>query len=236
MPRKLTDADRVVMTQIASLSPAERRVFELAVLGLTVREIASRLVVTESTVKSHLAHIYDKCDVRGRIDLLSQVGRSGSSKDAGAIATEIPPNRQRRGLPHLPRAPRWPVVLALVSFVIIAAGLLTGLELPARSISSGELQTLIKAGSVRDLDLTGTTLSATTNGGDRLDVTTPNVKEIRVLAHEKDIPFAMGSSPGSSGLAIVALSMAPYALLLAIGWMFVALFVQGRRNPPARRS
>jgi DNA-binding CsgD family transcriptional regulator len=43
----------------------------MAVSGLTSREIATRLVVSQRTVSNHLQHIYDKLGVRSREDLRS---------------------------------------------------------------------------------------------------------------------------------------------------------------------
>jgi DNA-binding CsgD family transcriptional regulator len=42
----------------------------LALRGAPSREIAARLFIGERTVESHLAHIYAKLGVRGRIELL----------------------------------------------------------------------------------------------------------------------------------------------------------------------
>lgn len=49
----------------AALTPAERRVAELAASGLTNREIAQTLYVTVKTVGTHLGHIYEKLDLQG---------------------------------------------------------------------------------------------------------------------------------------------------------------------------
>jgi len=51
---------------VAALTPSERRVAELAAQGLTNRDIAQSLFITEKTVETHLGHIYDKLDVRSR--------------------------------------------------------------------------------------------------------------------------------------------------------------------------
>ena len=48
-----------------ALTPAERRVAELAVSGLTNREIAQTLFVSVKTVGTHLGHIYEKLDLQG---------------------------------------------------------------------------------------------------------------------------------------------------------------------------
>lgn len=48
------------------LSNRELEVLQLVASGLTNNEIAARLVVTTSTVKKHLEHIYDRLDVSSR--------------------------------------------------------------------------------------------------------------------------------------------------------------------------
>jgi DNA-binding CsgD family transcriptional regulator/tetratricopeptide (TPR) repeat protein len=51
---------------VASLTPGELRVAELAAQGQTNREIAQALFITDSTVETHLRHVYDKLDIRSR--------------------------------------------------------------------------------------------------------------------------------------------------------------------------
>jgi DNA-binding CsgD family transcriptional regulator len=53
----------------ADLSEAEQRVAELAVQGLTNRQIAKRLYITMSTVEQHLTKVYRKLGVANRADL-----------------------------------------------------------------------------------------------------------------------------------------------------------------------
>jgi ATP/maltotriose-dependent transcriptional regulator MalT len=50
------------------LSPREREVHELIAQGLTNREIASALYISESTTKLHVRHIFDKLRVRSRAE------------------------------------------------------------------------------------------------------------------------------------------------------------------------
>jgi DNA-binding CsgD family transcriptional regulator len=50
----------------AALTPAERRVSELAIDGLSNRDIAQALFVTEKTVETHLGHTYNKLGIRSR--------------------------------------------------------------------------------------------------------------------------------------------------------------------------
>ena len=61
-----------LVTTSGSLQPLtdrEREIAFMAVSGLTSREIAGRLVVSQRTVSNHLQHIYDKLGVRNREDL-----------------------------------------------------------------------------------------------------------------------------------------------------------------------
>jgi LuxR family maltose regulon positive regulatory protein len=71
------DAGRLLPTQpqidtealsemVEPLSPRELEVLSLVADGLTNREIAGRLYIAESTVKSHLNTIYQKLDVKNR--------------------------------------------------------------------------------------------------------------------------------------------------------------------------
>jgi DNA-binding NarL/FixJ family response regulator len=48
------------------LSPREKQVMSMVVLGFTNQEIANKLHVTETTVKSHLSSAYRKLNVRSR--------------------------------------------------------------------------------------------------------------------------------------------------------------------------
>jgi DNA-binding CsgD family transcriptional regulator len=51
------------------LTPSEQRVVELAVEGLSNKEIARELFVTVNTVEAHLSHAYTKLGVRSRAQL-----------------------------------------------------------------------------------------------------------------------------------------------------------------------
>jgi two-component system response regulator NreC len=60
-----------------SLSERQREVISLVVDGLTNREIANSLIITENTVKVHLRNILDKLDVRNRQQLAAVAAQSG---------------------------------------------------------------------------------------------------------------------------------------------------------------
>ena len=53
-----------------NLSNREAEVAELVSQGLSNREVANRLFVTEKTVKFHLTNIYKKMDVKSRAQLI----------------------------------------------------------------------------------------------------------------------------------------------------------------------
>lgn len=58
----------------AELSEAERRVAELAAVGLSNRQISGDLYVTVSTVEQHLTRVYKKLGVAGRGGLAARLG------------------------------------------------------------------------------------------------------------------------------------------------------------------
>ena len=55
------------------LSPAERRVAEAVVAGLSNREVAASLYVSEKTVEFHLHNVYRKLGVRSRTQLVRRL-------------------------------------------------------------------------------------------------------------------------------------------------------------------
>lgn len=54
-----------------SLTPKELEVKNLVIKGLSNKEIASDLFITEKTVKFHISHIYKKLDVKSRSQLIA---------------------------------------------------------------------------------------------------------------------------------------------------------------------
>jgi DNA-binding CsgD family transcriptional regulator len=58
-----------------SLTPTERQVVDLLAQGLRNAEIAERLFVAPSTVKTHLGHVFAKLDVSTRAELAALVAR-----------------------------------------------------------------------------------------------------------------------------------------------------------------
>jgi LuxR family maltose regulon positive regulatory protein len=56
----------------AALTTREREVLQQIAAGLSNKEIAARLVLTEGTVKLHLHHIYGKLQVKGRVQAIQR--------------------------------------------------------------------------------------------------------------------------------------------------------------------
>jgi DNA-binding NarL/FixJ family response regulator len=74
-------ADVVRTTNI--LSRREVEIAKLAAGGSTCKEIAERLYISTSTVKTHLIHIYQKLGVRNRAQLTQVLARSAENQPFG---------------------------------------------------------------------------------------------------------------------------------------------------------
>lgn len=61
------DAPSAVTRDISELTPREADVLRLIARGLGNQEIAEKLFVSEATVKTHVAHIFDKLHVDNRV-------------------------------------------------------------------------------------------------------------------------------------------------------------------------
>jgi len=62
---------------LAELTPREREVLELLARGRSNAEICQQLVVTEATAKTHVARIFQKLDLRDRIQAVIYAYESG---------------------------------------------------------------------------------------------------------------------------------------------------------------
>ena len=69
-----------------SLSSRERQILALVVMGLTNQEIAARMFLAESTVKSHLSSAYTKLGVRSRSEAVTVILDRPDSLGTGIAA------------------------------------------------------------------------------------------------------------------------------------------------------
>lgn len=68
-------------------TPAEREVAELATSGMTNRQIAERLYLSQKTVEAHLSRAYRKVGVRSRTQLAVHLAGAGGTSHAGRSIT-----------------------------------------------------------------------------------------------------------------------------------------------------
>lgn len=74
---RLDDQDDPEVARMASLSDREREVISLIGKGLKNKEIATRLSISEITVRHHLSSIYSKLAVSDRLELTIYAYRNG---------------------------------------------------------------------------------------------------------------------------------------------------------------
>ena len=66
--------------RLTALTDRRRQVVVLACRGLSNRQIAEKLGVTEGTVKIHLHAIYEKLDIHSRTELTTALADGGESR------------------------------------------------------------------------------------------------------------------------------------------------------------
>jgi DNA-binding NarL/FixJ family response regulator len=72
------------LLQVESLTERERQMANAVARGLRNRQIAGEYNISEETVKKHLATIYGKLALSGRVALAVHVLRGGLQDDARA--------------------------------------------------------------------------------------------------------------------------------------------------------
>jgi FixJ family two-component response regulator len=81
MTRGLKTKLDMVRAHIAALTPRERQVFGLVILGNTNKQIAGALGGTERTIKAHRHKVMEKMQVRSLAELVSLAERVGVLRD-----------------------------------------------------------------------------------------------------------------------------------------------------------
>ena len=54
-----------------ALSPREKEVLRELLAGLQVKEIGAKLFLSTHTIRNHIRHIYEKCKVQNRVELIN---------------------------------------------------------------------------------------------------------------------------------------------------------------------
>lgn len=86
MPMRLMDA-----AGLSILSRREQDVVRCVAEGLSNREIAARLHLTEHTVKNYLFRIFDKLGVSSRVEVVLYAFSAGRSAPSGTVTTAASP-------------------------------------------------------------------------------------------------------------------------------------------------
>jgi DNA-binding CsgD family transcriptional regulator len=220
---------------LAVLSEREREVLEFALRGLSARAIAERLTLTEATIRSHLARIYAKLGVGGRVELLAHF--HAQPPDPGvapspSVETPSPPPRRRRA---------WLVAALAALLVMVSAGALfvwLRPDLPPAT-NLATVSQFVAEGQVTSLDLRGDTLFVATSDGRHY-----RVDALDQAAFWKILPEGVGTkfefsissgdhtNPLVSGLAFLSATL-PLVLLLVVALVVLRWF---RRQPRPRTA
>ncbi|MES2210512.1 MAG: helix-turn-helix transcriptional regulator [Chloroflexota bacterium] len=207
---------------VSRLSPAEHRVLAAALQGGSVREIAAELFLADATVKTHLAHIYDKLGLHGRLELLAHFGAVRDARPpvaSSAQGSSVPSTKRQTRMPHRTLA------------VLLGVGLLVGVAMAFGSqfqpgSNPADLERLAAAEEIQSLRLDGSTLWITTQWSSEMVVHGVAPERVRELAVTHAIPLSVSSASADE----TTLSGAP-GLLLGILIVLAAGFVVavGRR-------
>lgn len=231
----MSDTEPVEGRNLSLLSPREREVLDAAIQGLSARDMARQLSLSEATVRSHLSAIYSKLGVSGRIELLASLKGAVAPKNVPSREPEIPvPGPKSDGAKPTRRVRAGAALLVLV---VIAAGafLAARPDLPPRA-DLATVTRLLAVNEVTLLDLRGETLTLTERSGERLrveGVTYDSFQPIELVALSRSVTISASNEPWSltTELGMIATSLLPL-LLLGAALLLVARAI---RRPPRVR-
>lgn len=221
------DSEEVItVNDLRVLSPSESRVLDQALRGLSVREIADRLVVTEATVKTHLTHIYAKLGVRGRVDLLARV------RQASASPPTVNPTDTGASLPPLPPDRRWilPAGLTVVAVLVLSVAALVVLAGGPHPTTLGAILTAVEDGRASEWRLDGDVLTAILPSGDQYRANGVRAEQVATVASENDVPFGHSPAAPPDGSLLYIFNLAGYALVLGAIWLWFRWGRKGSRR------
>ncbi|MEG2629199.1 MAG: helix-turn-helix transcriptional regulator, partial [Raoultibacter sp.] len=73
------------LAAVYGLSPRETEVFTLWITGHGSKYIQEKFVISPATVKTHVRHIYEKCAVHNRAELMCKLEESSSNDGGNAL-------------------------------------------------------------------------------------------------------------------------------------------------------
>jgi DNA-binding CsgD family transcriptional regulator len=234
---RVSDTEPEEDPNLSLLSPREREALDAAIEGLSARDMARRLSLSEATVRSHLSAIYSKLGVSGRIELLARLKGTVAPKNTPPAEPEIPPAGPKCEVAKPGR--RVLAGVALLSLLVFATGAFLAVrpDLPPRADLT-TVSRLLAANEVTLLDLRGETLTVTERSGERLrveGVTYDSFQPIKLVALSRSLAITTSASndPWSltTELAMIATAVLPLLLLGAA----LLLVVRAIRRPPRVR-
>lgn len=94
LPSMLNPEPRHSKSDGSKLTPREQEIVDLLSLGLTNKTIAGRLFITETTVRHHLTSIFNKLEVKNRLELMRYAYGGGTFVPVGTPRkVSLPPMR-----------------------------------------------------------------------------------------------------------------------------------------------
>ena len=220
---------------LSALTARESEVLGAAAEGLSARAIASRFSISEATVRSHLATIYSKVGVSGRVELLARLHHRAAPPSVPPPTSSSLPLRDRVRVAVV----RWRWWLGLgVAVLLVFIGFLAWRpDLPPRTDLS-TVARLLDEGKLQALDLRGETLTVVENDGDRLRVEDVSGADFDPIFREALARGAQGVTASGDGngllqlvTALAVMMLPPVGLLL-----FTVLLVRIVRGPPRHAS